>query len=118
MSRTDQTTPEELVEAARLLQKTNKQTLSASYDVALVIAQAEKSYSDVEFIKKCMLEVVKCVYPEKTQLFDSLSLSGSTVMRRVKDMSDNVRKQLQTIAEKFEYFTIALDERCDVGDTS
>ena len=33
-------------------------------------------------------------------------------------MSDNVRKQRQTIAEKFEYFSIALDESCDVGDTS
>ena len=44
--------------------------------------------------------VVKCVCPEKTQLFDILSLSGSTLIRRVGDMSDTVRKQLQTIAEK------------------
>ena len=33
-------------------------------------------------------------------------------------MSDNVCKQLQIIAEKSEYFSIALDESCDVGDTS
>ena len=35
-------------------------------------------------------------------------------MRRIEVMSDTVRKQLQTI----EYFSIALDESCDVGDTS
>ena len=34
------------------------------------------------------------------------------------DLSDNVCKQLQIIAEKSEYFSIALDESCDVGDTS
>ena len=38
---------------------TNKQTLSASYEVALIIAQAGKSYYDGEIVKKCMLEVVK-----------------------------------------------------------
>ena len=35
----------------------------------------------------------------KTQLLDILNLSDSTVMRRIEDMSENVRKQLQTIAE-------------------
>ena len=38
-------------------------------------------------------------------------------MRRFEDMGDNVRKQLQIIGDKFEYFSIALDESCDVGDT-
>ena len=36
----------------------------------------------------------------------------------VEHNNNNVRKQLQIIAEKFEYFSIALDESCDVGDTS
>ena len=44
-------------------------------------------------------------------------LSDSTAMRRFEDMGDNVRKQLQTIGDKFEYFSTALDESCDVGDT-
>ena len=42
----------------------------------------------------------------------------TVVTRRFEDMSDNVRKQLQIIAEKSEYFSIALDGSCDLGDTS
>ena len=51
-------------------------------------------------------------------LFEAVSLSASTVTRRIEEMSDNLRSQLLSVKDKFECFSIALDESCDVSDTS
>ena len=47
-----------------------------------------------------------------------MSLSHQTVARRVKDLSDNVKLQLQTKDKNCKYFSLALDESADVSDIS
>ena len=47
-----------------------------------------------------------------------MSLSHQTVARRVEDLSDNVKLQLQTNVKNFKYFSLALDKRTDVSDIS
>ena len=93
-------------------------SISASYHVPQIISQSSKPFSDGEFVKQCLSKVVDCICPDKKYLFEAVSLSASTVTRRIEEMSDNLRSQLLNVEDKFECFSIALDESCDVSDTS
>ena len=56
----------------------------ASYHVAYLAAT--KPFSEGEFVKDCMLAVADEVCPEKKSLFESVSLSATTLTRHVKEM--------------------------------
>ena len=45
-------------------------------------------------------------------------LSRRTVTRRVEDIAKNLEHQLQSDVPNFDFFTLALDESCDVRDTA
>ena len=55
----------------------------ASFIVAYNIAKHNKSLSDGEFIKKCMLDVADQVCPEHKKKFEEVSLSKRTVPRHI-----------------------------------
>ncbi|KAL4083023.1 hypothetical protein QTP88_028353 [Uroleucon formosanum] len=57
--------------------------IRASYEVANLIARENKSFSDGEFVKKCILASVKEIIPEKMSVFENISLSGNTITRRL-----------------------------------
>ena len=50
--------------------------------------------------------------------FEDVSLSRQTVTRGIVVMADVSKKQLKSEAEKFEYFSLALDECTDISDAS
>ena len=47
-----------------------------------------------------------------------MPLSRRTVTRRVEDIAGNLELQLKNRAVSFDYFSLALDESCDVRDTA
>ena len=64
-----------------------------------------------------MLKGSDILCPDKTKLFEGISLSPNTVASRVSDFSANEEEPLVATAKDFESFSIALDESTDVSDT-
>lgn len=58
------------------------------------------------------------VCPEKKDVFNAVSLSASTITRRVEEIGGNVYAQLQQKTKDFDFFSLALDESTDVQDTA
>ena len=48
------------------------------------------------------------------QWFENISLSASSVTRRIENMSSNVKEKLKSGVENFEYFSVALDHSTDI----
>ena len=55
----------------------------ASFEVAFRVAKSLKPFTDGEFVKDCMMAVVSKICPEKKDAFNSVSLSSTTITRRV-----------------------------------
>lgn len=96
----------------------NVSTVRASYRVAQLIAKESKSFSDGEFVKKCMSHVIDEICPENKCLFEQVSLSRQTITRRIEDLGLNLFEQVQDRVKHFQYFSIALDESTDMVDTA
>lgn len=96
----------------------NQASVRASFRVAQLIASCGKSFTEGEFVKKCLNVVVEEVCPEKKDVFNSVSLSASTITRRVEEIGGNVYAQLQQKTKDFQFFSLALDESTDVQDTA
>ncbi|XP_076142759.1 general transcription factor II-I repeat domain-containing protein 2-like [Alosa pseudoharengus] len=56
--------------------------------------------------------------PDKKEVLCSVSLSPSTITRRVEELGVNVHSQLQDKAKNFVFFSLALDESNDIKDTA
>ena len=50
--------------------------------------------------------------------FQNVSISRTTVQRRIKDISKNITEQLCHKAMEFSYYSLAIDESGDVTDTA
>ncbi|XP_026469377.1 general transcription factor II-I repeat domain-containing protein 2B-like [Ctenocephalides felis] len=95
-----------------------KSTTKASYVVAHKIAKFCKPFSEAEFVKQCMVQVSEICWPEKKHIFENVSLSRRTIVRRIENISGNLLDQLRTKIADFTYCSLALDESCDITDTS
>ncbi|GCC23699.1 hypothetical protein chiPu_0002097 [Chiloscyllium punctatum] len=89
-----------------------------SYVISNKIARNSKPFSDGEFIKECFLDSSEPMCPEKKEAFENVPLSRHTVMRRIGDIARNLELQLQHRAIDFDFFSLALDQSCDVCDTA
>ena len=98
----------------------NKQqnATAASYEVALLIAQYGKPFTDGTFIKQCLAKVAGIMCPEKLQDIKNVSLSRNTVVHCMKDLSANMKHQVSHKACAFEFYSIACDESADATDTA
>ncbi|XP_060129870.1 general transcription factor II-I repeat domain-containing protein 2-like [Zootoca vivipara] len=96
----------------------NISSLRASFQISRLIARNGKPFVEGEFVKECILTASKEMCPEKTELFSTLSLSGSTVTRRIEEMGGNLHELLQNSSEKLRYFSLALDESTDIRDSA
>lgn len=96
----------------------NEAAVRASYKISQELAKSGKPFTDGELIKKCIQMAVEELCPEKHQLFETISLSARTVSRRVQDLSTDVDRQLKDAVNKFEWFSLALDESTDVTDSA
>ncbi|XP_037779397.1 general transcription factor II-I repeat domain-containing protein 2-like [Penaeus monodon] len=96
----------------------NQSSVRASFRVAQLTASSSKPFTDGEFDKKCMNAVAEEVCPEKKDVFNAVSLSASTITRRIEEIRGNVYAQLQQKTKEFEFFSLALNESTDVQDTA
>lgn len=86
----------------------NKAIISASVNVAMLIAKEGKPFTDSEFVKKCVLSIAGNICPDIVDKFEEVPLSTRTITRRIEDVGDNLLNQLINITKTFQYFSLAL----------
>ena len=94
-------------------------TTEASYALAWNIARSKHPYTDGEFIKQNILQVVSILDPSNTtlqRLISQMALSRPTIVRRIEDLSANVTISLKNDLVSSVAFSIALDESTDIQD--
>ena len=89
----------------------------ARYKAAQLIAKNKRSFTDDDFVKKCMMAVVETVCLEKIKLFSGFNFSARTVTRRIRKISENVKYNQKDCFEDMQ-FSIAIDESTDTTDTA
>ena len=87
--------------------KQQENATAASYEVALLIAQHGKPFTDGALMKQCLTNVAGIISPEKLQDIKNVSLSRSTVVRRIGDLSASVKYQVSHKAYAFKFYSIA-----------
>ena len=60
------------------------------------------------------MKTAKTVCPDKAHLFKDISSTRNTVAERIDKMSDDLKHEMKTKSSKFEHFSIAIDETCDI----
>ena len=91
----------------------------ASYQMAWNIARAKRPYNEGEFVKTCLCDAVEILSPENNKLkrmVAGVQLSRRTVEHRISDINTVIESQLHSDLQVCEYFSIALDESCDIQD--
>ncbi|XP_035242994.1 general transcription factor II-I repeat domain-containing protein 2B-like [Anguilla anguilla] len=89
-----------------------------SFVISHKIAKNSKPFSEGEFVKECLVDSAALLCPEKKEAFEHVPLSRRTVTRRIEDIAVNLELQLQRDVANFDFFSLALDESCDVRDTA
>jgi hypothetical protein len=74
--------------------------------VAQVLAKTDKPFTNVHFIKSCIIQAAEEIYPEKVELRKTISLSANTIFRRIKVIGSVIISQLNENASKFQWFSV------------
>lgn len=97
----------------------SRQSLKASYAVALELAKSKKSFSDGKLVKKCAQQIAEAFNDQKMiRNVNSVPLSRQTITRRCRDLNEYVRIRLRHLMENCSYFSLCLDESTDITDMS
>uniref|UniRef100_A0A8C6P2I3 SPIN-DOC-like zinc-finger domain-containing protein n=1 Tax=Nothobranchius furzeri TaxID=105023 RepID=A0A8C6P2I3_NOTFU len=96
----------------------NENATKASYEVATLIAKHCKPFTEGEFIKDCVMTIVEKICPSKKQEFANICLARNTVVRRIEDVSRDIKRQLEAKGTEFDFFSLACDESTDASDTA
>ena len=97
---------------------TQEAATKASFVLAHEIAKGNKSLSDAEFVKDCIVDAINTVCPEIKSKIEAISMLRKTVVRRIEAIAANLQENLLNTANTFKCFSIALDESTDVLDTA
>lgn len=100
------------------LHSSREGAVMTSFVISHKIAKRSKPFADGEFVKDCLVESATLLCPEKKDTFNLVPLSRRTVTRRIEDIAENLELQLRTTVDTFDFFSVALDESCDVRDTA
>jgi hypothetical protein len=101
-----------------LFSNKNLSTIQASFRACQIIAEEGKPFTDGDFAKRICLALAEEICPDKVKDFMAVSLSASTVVRRIEDIGADVRNKLEEKVLDFTNFSIALDESEDVSHTA
>ncbi|XP_063781329.1 general transcription factor II-I repeat domain-containing protein 2A-like [Pseudophryne corroboree] len=101
-----------------LARESNENATKASYEVATLIAKHCKPFTEGEFIKDCVMKMVEKICPEKKQEFANICLARNTVVRRIEDVSSDIKRQLEAKGVEFNFFSLACDESTNAADTA
>uniref|UniRef100_A0A8C3HM34 Zinc finger BED domain-containing protein 5 n=1 Tax=Chrysemys picta bellii TaxID=8478 RepID=A0A8C3HM34_CHRPI len=95
----------------------NKSATEASYQVSYRIALAGEAHTIGEtLIKPCAKDIVMCMLSEQSgKKIDTVQLSNNTVARRIKDLADDIEKELVCRLKICRKYSLQLDESTDVS---
>ncbi|PVD18239.1 hypothetical protein C0Q70_21765 [Pomacea canaliculata] len=82
-------------ECIRKNQSSPESCYSCQFVVAYNIAKHSISFSDGEFVHKCMLHVADQVCPQQRKKFEEVSLSRRTGVRRIEAIGEDLTSQLK-----------------------
>jgi len=89
--------------------------MKTSYEICYLLARKNKPFSDGEIVKEALsIFAQNCNDKNVKTKADNISLSRNTVARRVEDMSNDINSQITETIAKCKYFSLALDETCDL----
>lgn len=85
---------------------TNQNSLLASYDVALRIAQNAKPHTIAEelLLPAAIDMVSRVISPQEALKLKNIPVSNDSEARRISDMTENVKEQLKEKINKSEFF--------------
>ncbi|XP_062977902.1 uncharacterized protein LOC134395670 [Elgaria multicarinata webbii] len=92
--------------------------VQASYAVSELITKKLRPHSEGEFVKECLIATAALLAPEKLKLFESVSLSRTTVSGRISDMAQDTETSLKDSAADFAFYCLAIDETTDITNTA
>ncbi|XP_077976081.1 zinc finger BED domain-containing protein 5-like [Styela clava] len=92
--------------------------LTLSYEVSELIAKKLKPYDDGAWVKEILVKAAEKLAPKSVYLYQRLSLSRPTVCDRIKEMGQDIEDILKKRAEKYENFSVCLDETTDNKNTA
>ena len=99
--------------------KSTNNCYEASNTVAYHLGVAGKLYSDGELVKRCLIDVVKCIHPGMEADYSSLALSRNAIQRRQDDVAKQLSLSLQTkVNKEATLFSLAVDESTDIKDSA
>nr|XP_047128377.1 SCAN domain-containing protein 3-like [Hydra vulgaris] len=100
-----------------IIYQTQQNIVEASYKVSYIIAQNKKAHTLAEeVILPCTKEIVRLLFGEEAaKKVDNISLSNTTVKRRLTDISSNIKENVINEIKESPYFSIQLDESTDVS---
>ena len=84
--------------------------------MATLIAKLCKPFNEGEFIKDCVMKMVEKICPENKQEFANVCMARNTVVRRIEDVSSDIKKQLEAKGVEFDFFSLACDESTDASE--
>lgn len=91
----------------------------ASFMMSWNIARDKRPYTEGDFIKKNMLDIIKTLDPNNTKLLNSIEnipASRHTVERRISAINSDLLQQLHNDVNNCVAFSLALDESTDITD--
>ena len=91
----------------------------ASFVMSWNIARAKQPYSDCEFLKKNIADVVAVLDPGNKRLrqrVQELPCSRRTTQRRISQISTDIKVSVQSDIKSSLAFSLALDESTDIQD--
>ena len=99
--------------------KSDNNPCEASYRVTYHLGVAKKPYPEEELVKRCLIDVVKCIHPGKETDYSSIALSRYTIQCRQNDIAKQLTLSLQTqVNEEASLFSLAVDELTDIQDSA
>ena len=99
--------------------KSDNNRCEASYRVAYHLGVAGKPYSDGKLVKRCLIDVVKCIHPGKETDYLSIALSRYSIQRRQNDIDKQLTFSLQTkVNKEASLSSHAVDESTDIKDSA
>ncbi|CAF4944327.1 unnamed protein product [Pieris macdunnoughi] len=117
MTKHNNATYEKMTEKERK-QKSGALRASYEYVVAYNIAKSNKTFSDGEFVKTCLLQVSDILCPDQTRDFEAVSVSRKTITSRIEAINKQFVTQLESKISTFKFCSFALDESTDITDTA
>ena len=98
--------------------KSDNNHCKASYRLAYHLVVVGKPYSDGEFVKRCLINVAKCIHSGKQTDYSSIPLSHYMIECCQNDMAKQLTLSLQTkVNIETSLFSLAVDESTDIKDS-